>query len=150
MKLDTGQVARNLDKLTVFTEDAAREGLTIAGIMLMNDTITDIPTAPIDTSELRGSGGVFVSGKRVAVSTHGIPISQPGPGVGERKADQLVAEVIFNAKHALIQHEAFPTKKVKGAGMKYLEKKIFGNARSYFKAISDTMKQEIRKYRTIA
>ncbi len=149
-KLDLRQVDRNLENLTKFVNDAAREGLTAAGTMLMNDTVQDIPTTPVDTSELRGSGGVFVSGRRVAVSQHGITNSQPGPGASSRREDQLVAEVIFNAPHALIQHEAFPTKKEPGAGMKYLEKKVFGNARAYFKAISDVVGRKIGKYRTIA
>ena len=150
MRFDASQVNRNLDKFSEVFEDACREGLGAAGVQLMNDTVQDIPQTPILTSALRGSGAVFVSGKKVADSTHGIPEFRPDARASSNKATDKVGEALFNAPYAFIQHEAYKKKSIPTAGMKYLERKIYGNAREYFKTIANTINNRIKGFRTIA
>ncbi len=146
-RLDIAPFNRNIENIQQVFKAAAREGLADAGEELMDDTILDIPSTPILTSALRGSGSVYVSGRKTADSKRGIPIYRPGPGASGRKLSDMVASVVFNAPYAWIQHERYPNKKEPSAGMKYLQKKLYRNAKGYFRIIAFTINKAMKGYR---
>ena len=108
---------------------AARLGMERAGALLLRDAVQDEPTVPILEGTLRGSG----SSKT------------------ESNPDGTIKTVVgFNTPYAAYQHEgvrADGTHKVKkysqpGAGRKFLEKKLYGNSKAYFREVARTIDQE--------
>ncbi len=129
--------------------EAAREGLGLAGINLMIDTIEENPTAPRDIPgeekgesqrELWGSGAVFVESKKVEGSPFGDPVYQP-----EQVSDPqpMTAQIVFGAPYAARWHENLPMEGFTYplAGIKFLENKLIGNIQKYARIIA----KEIRK-----
>ena len=131
--------------------DRIKKGLAKAGEALMVDTIQEIPLTPILTSALISSGAVFVDMKKVAdsskwawrsgksLATARVTSEDYQPDTAEAQNKGMVADIVFNAPYAAVQHESFPTKSYPGAGIKYMEKKLVGNADRYMSIIAAEM-----------
>ena len=148
-RVDTSGIIRGMQGLDAILDAACRGGLADAGKALMDDTVDEMPGTPILTSALRGSGSVYVSGALSSISDHGIPTYQAGPDGAERRVTDRVAEVLFNAPYAWVQHEMYPVKRVTGCGMKYLEMKIYGNAYKYISILTDGIRNRFTALRVI-
>lgn len=129
-------------KLTKDLGEKIVRGLGKAGKALMDDTVDDLPTTPILTSALRASGAVFVDGKKVADSSQrNVGGAKDFQAVNaEPTATSQTADIVFNAPYAAKQHEEFPVKSEPTAGMKFMEKKLVGNALKYFGIVADEVK----------
>ena len=143
MTLDTHDFDRKFGILMKKVMPAKmRKGLAKAGTALMEDTIMDLPSTPLLTSALRGSGAVFVDMvKKDDSSRHkfqGAADFQPLSAEEGNKG--MVADIVFNAPYAAKQHEEFPTKSYPGAGMKYMETKMVGGAFKYMEIIATEVK----------
>jgi hypothetical protein len=129
--------------------EAARNGLGLAGIKLMIDTIEEPLTAPRDIPgedagrsqrELWGSGAVFVESKKIEGSPFGDSMYQPEQ---VENPEKMAAQVVFGAPYAARWHENFPEKGFTYplAGIKFLENKLKENISKYAGIIA----KEIRK-----
>jgi len=156
MYLDMSEVQRRMDALNhVILPARIRKGLELAGKKLINDALTQIPTVPIhrpgyppmsmkQAGELRASGGLFVDGNSIPVLTYGETATgkywtgqyggTPIPPMSHE------ACVVFNAPYAATQHESFPEKTQKGAGMNYLGGKLTANAPEYIAIVVEAIK----------
>ena len=168
MHLDTRDLQHNMMLLnTKIMPTRIRAGLAMAGNRLMVDVVTQVPTAPIrrpgygiwtsgrygdsfaasdrKAGELRASGALFVDGIKKRTTIH----------YGERATGKYQpmlyggtpivplsheACVVFNAPYAAEQHEQWPQKTEKGAGMKFMSKKLYGNATEYIAIITQAVK----------
>jgi hypothetical protein len=144
MTLDTSEFNYKFAELMKVKAPALmRRGLKKAGTELMEDTIMDIPSTPLLTSALRSSGAVFVDMKKVDDSTRhrmsGV-VADFQAVVAEPDNKGMCADIVFNAPYAAVQHEKFPTKSYPGAGMKYMEIKLLGNADKYMTIIASEMR----------
>ena len=129
------------------TPRRARVGLTLAGEMLMQDSILVEPKAPVDTTSLIGSASVFVEGEKVADSAYGVPGTtsrydqreyvdyRAVEGEDTFLPDTYQADVVFNAPYAAVQHEQYPKKAEPGTGMHYISTKIGTFISRYLDAI---------------
>jgi len=158
MYLDMSAALRNLSYLErVHMPVKIKMGLRLAGMKLMQDTVTGLPTMPIrrakqtETSPyggeripggLRGSGALFVDGVKKATSvTHGIALYQPAAYGGTPILPMShEACVVFNAPYALEQHEEWPSKTEPTAGMHYMSIKLYGNAVEYIAIVARALK----------
>ena len=113
-----------------------KKGLALAGAALMEDTIMDLPSTPLLTSALRSSGAVFVDMHKVADSSrHRFMGAADFQAYTAEIANKgMVADIVFNAPYAARWHENMPKSgsfSHPGAGMKYMERKLVGNAEKY-------------------
>jgi hypothetical protein len=146
MTLDTRDFDRKMGVLMSAVIPAKmRKGLAKAGSALMEDTIMDLPSTPLLTSALRGSGAVFVNMKKVDNSSRhkfeGAADFQPLTAEAENKG--MVADIVFNAPYAARWHENLPSSgkfSYEGAGIKYMEVKMVEGAMKYMEIIA----QEVR------
>lgn len=119
-----------------------KRGLAKAGVALMEDTVEALPTTPILTSALRGSGAVFVDGEKVGDSARHRTASAVDyqAATAEPTATATCADIVFNAPYAAKQHEKFPHKSEPTAGMKYMESKMVGGGLKYFGIVAEEVK----------
>lgn len=129
-------------ELTRDLGEKIKRGLAKAGVALMEDTVEELPTTPILTSALRGSGAVFVAGEKVGDSSRhrvGQAVDYQA-NTAEPTATDTCADIVFNAPYAAKQHEEFPRKSEPTAGMKYMERKMVGGGMRYFGIVADEVK----------
>jgi hypothetical protein len=131
---------------------AALTGGNRAGIMLINDVLQTIPTAPKKEGELRGSGTVHTQGKcvHVAENVGGNPTPNTDP-IDPPKAGTVEVAVGFNKVYAAAQHEggwiSGPLAGVQiqkytepSSGAKFIEKKIATKSDDYFAEWNKTIR----------
>lgn len=122
---------------------AAKEGVGEACQMLLDDTVTEIPTAPVLNTYLRGSGSVFVNGRYRSKSQHGIARYLTRTSTTRTRMGSIVGETVFNAPYSARWHEHLPASghfSEPTAGIKYMERKLYGNANKYFAHIAQKVK----------
>ena len=123
--------------------DLARKGMYRAGAALLRDVVRDTPTPPLDEGTLRGSHSVFVDGKLAQVapdpSGTGTPATQAPQGAA--KPNQVIATIGANTPYAarLHEHPEYDFQEP-GSGGKWLETKLQGNRKQYFKLMADFIK----------
>ena len=105
--VDTSQVEAGLQRWGYAVREALAEGLGRGGAQLLNDAVQEIPTVPLESGYLRGSGSVFVNGKLVTTSPQGVAggspaISDDDPARGRA---EVICRVGFNTVYAAVQHE---------------------------------------------
>ncbi len=151
--LDTSGVLNGfvvLDKAMLLR---VNNGLRLAGLKFMNDTVIGLPTVPIrrptwrepvpyggrrTPGGLRGSGTTFV-GKVKAGTTdkYGTPEFQTNIYGGTPIMPlNPQACIVFNAPYAARQHEAFALKTEPTAGMYFMSTKLYGNGHQYMAIIA--------------
>jgi len=145
VEMDTREFERDLDRFML--KDAIiglRKGLGLAWTELMKDIVSEIPTAPILTSALRGSITVFVNKILVGDSSQyqsggenyrQLKNTEPKWNKGEE------ALLVVNAPYATVQHENFPDKSEPGAGRFYVLRKLVQFAPKYGKIVVDEVKR---------
>jgi hypothetical protein len=133
------------------TPRRAKAGLREAGWLLLVDSVTLEPKAPVDTTSLIGSASVFVDGDRVRDSPYGVPGTESRydqrvfqnyrayDGEEHFVPNTHIAEVVFNAPYAAEQHEKWPNKFESGAGMHYISTKIGTYITKYLDAIYEAI-----------
>ena len=104
--VDTTQLAAGLARWSREIVEALGEGMGQAGAQLLNDATQEIPTVPLLTGYLRGSGSVFVNGKIIATSPQGGAGGSPATSdeYAEREG-QIICRVGFNTVYAAVMHE---------------------------------------------
>ena len=125
---------------------AAERGMGQAGMQLLRDANMEEPTVPHKEGTLAGSGSVFVQNNLIHAGT-----TTPATDHGEQLKDgQLVAIVGFNTPYAAYQHEGMRqdgSHVVKsytpgrGAGPKFLEKKLLENKELYMKIVAKAIEK---------
>jgi len=157
MYLDMSQVQRRMNMLNhVILPTRIRAGLTAAGLKLMNDTVTGLPTMPIrrpgypalsmrQAGELRASGAVFVDGKKKGSSVKYGEMAtgkyQPSTYGGTPILPMShEACIVFNAPYAAEQHESWPSKTEPTAGMYYMSTKLYANGVEYIAIVAKAMR----------
>jgi len=155
--LDISEVQRRMNALNhVILPARIRKGLELAGKKLMQDTVVGLPMTPIrrpnyppmtmrQAGELRASGAMFVDGvKKASSSRYGETATgkyQPQT-YGGTAIDKTSHEacVVFNAPYAATQHESFPEKTQKGAGMHYMSDKLTSHAPEYIAIVVEAIR----------
>jgi len=142
VELDTSDFEPKLDKFMLKSAIIGlRKGLGLAWTELMKDIVSEIPTAPILTSALRGSITVFVNKVLVAASRYGIPLFQQRKNTEPKYRKGEEALLVVNAPYATIQHEKFENKSEPSAGRFYVLKKLVQFRNKYGKIVVDEMKK---------
>lgn len=132
---------KKIDKLII---KAIKDGMTVAGIQLMNDAMMEEPTVPHKEGYLRGSGSVFVQNKMVGKSTQGNNRDVNTNMSEEIPNNTIMVVVGFNTPYAARWHEVEPgtvTFQEPSAGPKFLEKKLVQNKKTYFKIVANRIKR---------
>lgn len=131
---------------------AVERGAGQAASALLNDTIMEMPAAPLEEGTLRGCGSTFVQNKLVATAPNAGGSPTPA-SVGDESLtpDVITAVVGFNSPYAAYQHEGQRkdgTRVVKnyshsGTGKKFLEKKLFDNEADYIGVVAAEVKRYV-------
>ncbi len=164
MELDTSEVTHNMDRLNnEIMPSKIREGLKLAGLRFMSDTVVGLPTMPIKrpgypvvtsaggyvsrrvAGELRASGALFVDGTKKGTSRRYRekatgkyqPIDYGGTRIPRNSHE---ACLVFNAPYAARQHESFPTKTEPSAGMHFMATKLYDNGVEYIRMVAEAIK----------
>ena len=134
---------------------ALTEGMGQAGMMLLNDATMELPTTPMLTGFLRGSGSVFANGKLVGTSpdfggggspatTDEKPSGKPG----------VFVRVGFNTVYAAALHEGrwatgplagvvITNWSEKGSGKGYLIRSLRAHRNEYIGTAVDYARQKL-------
>ena len=156
MTLDMTGFMRRMELLNaVILPARIKAGLTVAGKKFMLDTAMEPPSAPIRRpndyklprvpGELRASGALFVDAHKVADTTHlgeGAsgkyqPVAYGGTPVNPQYHE---ACIVFNAPYAATQHELFRRKTEPGAGMLYMQEKLYAHSLEYMRLVAGVIK----------
>lgn len=164
MQLDMREVETRMQLLNEkILPGKIRKGLTMAGNKFMVDTVAGVPTVPIrrepygawsggvwrssgrHAGELRASGALFVDGVKKRTTVHYgemargryQPTEYGGTPIPPMSHE---ACVVFNAPYAATQHESFPSKTQKGAGMYFMSKKLYSNAVEYIAIVAESIR----------
>lgn len=105
MAVDTSQLESGLADWHRQIAEALAEGLGQGASMLLNDAVQEIPTVPMLSGYLRGSGSVFVNGKLITTSAGEAGGSPALSDETEVNPYQIVARAGFNTVYAAVQHE---------------------------------------------
>lgn len=170
MTVDTRQFDRDMQRLVKNAmPEAIRKGLGEAGAMLMNDALTEQPTAPMyDYSHrsaqdqwkdkkkskgripvgglLRGSGSAFVDNKLVATTPKVNNKGRPAKSHNEYLSSNVHIGVVgFNTMFAARVHELPKSSNwsTPGSGPKFLESKATRNKEKYIKRVANVLKKEV-------
>ena len=108
-------------------EEALRRGMEKAARYLLETCYTEAPTIPYDTGATRGSGTVYLDGKRVFDKTGTYPAGQgiaPGAMPPPTEAHVVEAIVGFFTDYASWIHEVPANFHFPGSGNYYLASKV--------------------------
>lgn len=155
-EFDFEPMRKGLNALMELPESAmAAEAAKPVAEEFLSDTLKLIPTVPMDTGRLRGSGSVFIDGKLAMVSaklgyssSEGTPLEAIG-SEGKQK-DGSVITVVYNTPYAAAVHEMPATTNwtTEGSGAKYIENTLKERGEHYlkrwFEAIKSTMQRQRR------
>lgn len=125
---------------------ARDKGLKRAGLALWDDTVNISPKPPIDTGLLRGSGNLFVSGKKIDEAPPSVDRNRAADAGGEpTKPGELL--FALNVPYAARQHELpeyhnhnRPEANA-DSGPQFVRFKIQRFGKDYMRIIADTMKE---------
>jgi hypothetical protein len=126
-----------------------KKAMAIAALELLRDSVMELPTTPILTGYLRGSGSVHVDGEFIT-SAHAEGLSPINGDPNEGPIDpgpktKAVGTVGFNAEYATVQHERLGPRSEPSAGPKYLETAMLENADKYRAIIGNEIKKHLGK-----
>ena len=143
INFNTSIFSKNFIAWSAAKLQAAKEGVGEACEMLLNDTVVELPTAPVRMTYLRGSASVFVNGRFRRQSSHGIARYLTRTSSTKAQHNQIIGETVFNAPYSARWHENWPPSgrfRDPSAGIKYMERKLYGNAHKYFAHIAYKVK----------
>lgn len=127
---------------------AAEQAMAESGIALLDDAVMELPTTPLKTGTLRGSGSVLVNGefKHMMTPEPGANSSPATRSEGGRSGE-IVGEVGFNTPYAarLHEHPEFDFKEP-GSGGKWLERPLFQNADDYFAVLASGFTRRMKAW----
>lgn len=155
MPLHSKNLTINLEQLSSkIPRKVVQKAMAIAAIELLRDAVMELPTTPIDTGRLRGSGSVHSGGKYITSSPDlglapidGQPNKDKIPSI---EKDAIKAVVGFNVEYATVQHERLGPRQEPSAGPKYLETAMMKNGDKYRAIIGNELKKELgKKFRGI-
>lgn len=129
-------------------ENVVEKAMGKAATELLHDAVLTLPTTPILTGYLRGSGAVHVNGKFLtdAISEGIAPIDgHPNRDSFPSETGVATGTVSFNAEYATVQHELIGPRSEPSAGPKYLETPMLHNTNKYNKTIGDEIKKALIK-----
>ncbi len=147
--LDTSRFVNGLKRWQTSYAAAARIGLGQAAAQVLNDSVMEPPTVPIDTGTLRGSGSFFVDGKLGGTTEDqaaGQPNAQPTPAISDDfkpAPGKIVARMGYNTPYAARVHEEPMQFQDPDAGNKYLESKLREHGREYIETAAQIAKQRM-------
>jgi hypothetical protein len=126
----------DFDRFTKLYEEQNQKALEKLGYVILSDVLTKNPRPPILLSALWGSGSVFVGNKVVAFGKQVSGATEGTPNTDISEDDPNMITVGFNIIYAEKMHEKEwnwgpRSRQAGGVGMKWLEKKIIGNAPEY-------------------
>lgn len=141
--VDVSQLKAGLERWGREVLEALAEGLGQSGMQLLNDATQELPTVPLRTDFLRGSGSVFVNGELVGTSAQG----EGSPATeDENRGDdaKIVCRVGFNTAYAAVMHEGrwetgpLAGKEIQnysepGSGKYYLSRPLEENGEEYIR-----------------
>lgn len=143
VEMSTASLEQGLTRWNGAVMAGARDGVASACTELLDDTVQDVPTAPVLNTYLRGSASVFVNGILRAVSKHGIPRYLATTSSTRAPAFSIVGETVFNAPYSAQWHENWPPRgrfSDPTAGIHYLSTKLYGNIAKYISTIAAHMR----------
>jgi hypothetical protein len=140
-----------LEKLDDASDKVCIEAVGKSALQLLNDSVMQTPTVPIDEGTLRASGSVHVNGKLEATSPHGDG-GTPNEGTDETSSGYgkgrkvFRATVGFNTPYAAVMHESEDySPSEPGSGPKYLSAKAETNAKEYRKIMSEVIRRGVQR-----